>query len=190
MLSKGPERLGKRFYVHGQTAMLKSTLVMVGAVLAAALVGSILIEHLAPASVRTPQPDVIAVVAAAPLAAHATAVPKSADGHFWVEARANDKAVKFLVDTGASVVALTPLDAQRLGFDIRTLDYSRAVNTANGKTLAAEVTIHSLSVGESRVNEVRAMVIREGLDTSLLGMSYLGRLSRIEATPSSLILHP
>jgi aspartyl protease family protein len=168
--------------------MFKSTLVMAAAVLAAVMTGMFLLDHRAPAPIAA-----VAVTqdsAASTVSAHATAVPKAADGHFWVEASVNNKAVKFLVDTGASLVALTPSDAQRLGINLQDLTFDKPVMTASGKTLAAEVLITSLSVGESRVQDVRAIIIRDGLSTSLLGMSYLGRLSRIEATPRSLILHP
>ena len=119
-----------------------------------------------------------------------TAIPKATDGHFWAEARVNQTVVRFLVDTGASVVALTPEDARRLGVDPSHLIYDRDVTTAMGKTKAASVMIDSMGIGQSRMQNVEALVIRDGLSTSLLGMSYLGRLRRFEATPSSLILHP
>lgn len=119
-----------------------------------------------------------------------TAIPKAPDGHFWAEAHVNQTVVRFLVDTGASVVALTPEDARRLGVDPNSLNYDREVMTAMGKTKAAYLIIDSMGVGQSRMHDVEALVIREGLSTSLLGMSYLGRLRRFEATTSSLILHP
>jgi aspartyl protease family protein len=120
---------------------------------------------------------------------HATAIPKAQDGHFWANAMVNSHAVHFLVDTGATVVVLTEADAQRLGFDKSNLAYNRKVITAMGPTEAAQVTLASVDVGNSTVHNVDALIIPQG-GTSLLGMSYLGRLSRIEATPSSLILHP
>jgi aspartyl protease family protein len=121
--------------------------------------------------------------------AHVTAIPKAQDGHFWANATVNDKAVRFLVDTGATVVVLTEADAQRLGIDKASLTYDRKVITAMGPTQAAQVTLASVAVGGSTVHNVEALILPQG-GTSLLGMSYLGRLSRIEATPSSLILHP
>ena len=120
--------------------------------------------------------------------AHVTAIPKAQDGHFWANATVNDKAVRFLVDTGATVVVLTEADAQRLGIDKASLTYDRKVITAMGATQAATVTLASVAVGDSTVHNVEALIIPQG-GTSLLGMSYLGRLSRMEATPSSLILH-
>ena len=138
----------------------------------------------------------VAAVAAAPSSdtsttedSHATAIPKGQDGHFWANATVNSHAVHFLVDTGATVVVLTEADAQRLGFDKSNLTYDRKVITAMGPTQAAQVTLSSVEVGESTVHNVEALIIPQG-GTSLLGMSYLGRLSRMEATPSSLILHP
>lgn len=119
-----------------------------------------------------------------------TSIPKSQDGHYWAEARVNDASVKFLIDTGATIVALTPSDALRLGVDADELKYDRLVTTAMGKTEAAVVKLRSVHIGQTEVRDVDAIVIREGLSTSLLGMSYLGRLSGFEATRTALILKP
>ena len=77
----------------------------------------------------TPQPLRLARLDApgfAPAAARApsAAVLKGADGHFWAEGQVNGEPVRFLVDTGATAVALTPADAERLGFRPQDLDYS------------------------------------------------------------------
>lgn len=118
------------------------------------------------------------------------AVARSGDGHYWAEADIDGQAIRFLVDTGATNVVLTRADAQRLGIDPDQLTYDRPVMTAEGRTEAAAVVLDHLSIAGARVNRVEALVIGEGLETSLLGMSYLGRLSRFEATPTALILHP
>lgn len=115
---------------------------------------------------------------------------KASDGHFWADALVDGRAVHFLVDTGASSVSLTPKDAERLGVDMAGLVYDRAVRTVDGDSLAARVKLASVSVGGVRVANVEALVIGRGLPASLLGMSYLGRLSRLEATPTSLVLNP
>lgn len=120
----------------------------------------------------------------------AASIAKAGDGHYWAEADVNGRQVRFLVDTGASTVALTPGDARRLGINPVGLDYSYNVTTANGRTRAAAVQLASISIAGARVANVDALVIEHGLDTSLLGMTYLGRLSRFEATPTSLILRP
>ena len=130
----------------------------------------------------------------APQAAVATGqaaeVTKSADGHYWAEANVNGHDVHFLVDTGATAVALTAEDAQRLGFAPAGLNYAYQVTTANGPTLAAKVRLDSVAVAGAQVRDVDAFVIQAGLQNSLLGMTYLGRLSQFDATPTALILRP
>ena len=123
-------------------------------------------------------------------AGEAAEISKARDGHYWAEANVNGARVRFLVDTGASAVALTPLDAQRLGFDTTKLNYAYKVMTANGEAHAAAIKLASVSVAGARVSDVDALVLDKGLDTSLLGMTYLGRLSRFEATKTALILRP
>jgi len=74
--------------------------------------------------------------------------------------------------------------------DVAGLDYAYKVETANGDAHAARVNLASVAVAGARVNNVEAYVLDHGLPTSLLGMSYLGRLSAFEATPTSMILRP
>lgn len=117
-------------------------------------------------------------------------VLKGADGHYWAQADVDGKAVRFLVDTGATAVALTADDARRLGYDLRSLDYRYEVVTAEGKVKAAGVRLASVSIAGARVNDVDALILERGLSTSLLGMSYLGKLQSFEATRTALILKP
>lgn len=136
------------------------------------------------------QAQSMAAVAIAPIAEAPAQIAKASDGHYWAQASVNGRWVKFLVDTGASTVALTAADATRLGFNLAALTYDHPVVTAAGPTSAASVTLDVVSVAGARVDQVQALVLREGLATSLLGMSYLGRLSRFEATQTALILRP
>lgn len=144
---------------------------------------------------HTPRPRstemVLTAPASAPMASgQAASVLRGEDGHYWAEANVNGSAVKFLVDTGASAVALSPEDALRLGYQTSDLKFEYKVTTASGEARAARVKLASISVSGAEVRDVEAYVIEKGLQTSLLGMSYLGRLSRFEATPQALILHP
>tara|TARA_R110002051_G_scaffold65994_1_gene119640 strand:+ start:407 stop:925 length:519 start_codon:yes stop_codon:yes gene_type:complete len=134
----------------------------------------------------------VAIVAEAPAPASgsATRITRSADGHYWAEANIDGRAVKVLVDTGASVVALTREDAVRLGLHLTVDDFSATVVTAAGPVRAAAVELASVAVAGARVEQVAAMVVEDGLPHSLLGMSYLGRLSSLEATPAGLTLRP
>jgi aspartyl protease family protein len=118
----------------------------------------------------------------------AAQIVKAADGHFWAEAKVDGRAVRFLIDTGATAVALSQTDAKRLGIDTKALDYSYKVMTASGETRAASVKLASVSVAGAQVRDVEALVVEKGLETSLLGMSYLGRLSSFQATPRALVL--
>ena len=126
-----------------------------------------------------------------PKTPHASkAILKSSDGHFWADGEVGGRTVRFLVDTGATAVALTPEDAQRLGIDPADLHYGYKVVTAGGQIRAASVRLSSITVAGARLENVDALVIEKGLDTSLLGMTYLGRLSRFEATRGALVLQP
>lgn len=137
-------------------------------------------------------PALRAAVAIAPQASmgQPASIAKGADGHYWAEADVNGSRVRFLVDTGASAVALTTADARRLGIATEKLDYAYKVVTASGQTRAASVKLGRVSVAGARLDNVDALVIEDGLESSLLGMSYLGRLASFEATQTSLILRP
>lgn len=114
-------------------------------------------------------------------------IPRT-NGQFYAQGRVNSGSVKFLIDTGASTVALTLNDARKAGVDVRRLVYNQPVDTANGRTMAAAVNLKDVRIGGVRVTNVRALVLAEGLHISLLGMSYLGELQKVEVLPNQLIL--
>lgn len=109
-------------------------------------------------------------------------------GQFWANGTLNGGSVDFLVDTGASLVAITPDAAQAAGIDTYNLTYDVEVSTANGITRAARVRIDTLNVGPIVTYDIDALIIPEGLSHSLLGMSFLSRLQGYSATPDSLTL--
>lgn len=119
----------------------------------------------------------------------AVQIRKRPDGHFMVKMEASGIPLSMLVDTGASTVVLKPADAQRLGIDVERLRYSVPVQTANGTTYAASVRLRNLSVGTIVVEEVDALVAKQGaLKDNLLGMSFLSRLRSYEFTRDYLTL--
>jgi len=122
--------------------------------------------------------------------AHGTATFRSGlDGHFTINAEVNGAVVRTIFDTGASAVVLTHADAVKAGIDTDTLAYNISVQTANGTGRAAGITLDTLEVGGITRNRVRAFVAERGaLDTSLLGMSFLGTLSRYAVSGNSLEL--
>ncbi len=170
-----------------------AAIAMIGAVSAAASAEAVISlsrDHPAP-PLRQAETAIAPVQSdAAPATGEAASVVKAEDGHYWAEAAVNGEEVRFLVDTGASAVALTPDDALRLGFDPKTLNYAYTVTTASGQARAAQVKLATVAVAGAEVDNVDAYVIESGLKTSLLGMTYLGRLSQFEATQSALILRP
>jgi len=118
------------------------------------------------------------------------AVAMGQDGHYWAETRVNGHGVRMLVDTGATAVALSAADARRVGIDPGSLTYGIKIATAAGETRAARITLASVDVDGALVRNVDALVLDRDTDASLLGMSYLRRLSGFEATPETLRLHP
>ena len=98
-------------------------------------------------------------------------------GHFWTEARVDGRRVDFVVDTGASAIALRASDAARLGIHPAARDYSVKVSTANGVTRAALVRLSMVEVGNIVVRDVPALVhADEALGVNLLGMTFLSRV--------------
>ena len=111
------------------------------------------------------------------------------DGHYWTRALVNKKSsVEFMVDTGASVVALTYKDAQKMGLRPDQLDYRWEIRTAGGITMGASVKIDSIQINQVHVKNVDAMVLRSVLQQSLLGMSFLRELYSYEFRGDRMII--
>jgi aspartyl protease family protein len=111
-------------------------------------------------------------------------------GHFVVEASVDGKQVRFLVDTGATDVVLSPVDARRIGFDVGALKFTKTYRTANGIVAGAPVRLGRIAIGSIVVEDVRASVNGADMGRSLLGMSFLERLGGYEVTDGKLILRP
>ena len=111
------------------------------------------------------------------------------NGHFFAEAEINGRPVTVMVDTGASMVALTYDDARRAGVTPRDSEFTQQANTANGIAKFASIEIDRISIGGVQVRNVRAAVMEEGkLDTTLLGMSFLNKLGRVDMRSGRLVL--
>lgn len=101
-------------------------------------------------------------------------VPVAQDGHYYLTAEVNGVRVLFVVDTGASDIVLTQRDAERAGLNPAGLAYFGTAMTANGRVATAPVTLDRFAVGGVEETRVPAVVNGGALDTSLLGMSWLG----------------
>ena len=149
-------------------------------------------EFSTPAATETPNVATLAVEPPANVAQSArrkATISSRADGHYWTRALVNKKAsVEFMVDTGASVVALTYKDAQKMGLRPEKLDYRWEIRTAGGTTLGASVLIDSIQINQVKVENVEAMVLRTDLQQSLLGMSFLRELYSYEFRGNRMII--
>jgi aspartyl protease family protein len=116
-------------------------------------------------------------------------IKAGAHGHYYANAEINGRSVGVMIDSGASIVALTHEDAERAGIYVRDSDYTHRVNTANGIARIAPVTLDRVSIGDVTVRNVPAAVSEPGkLMTSLLGMSFLSRLQRVDMRSGVLML--
>ena len=116
-------------------------------------------------------------------------IARRIDGTFVVSGQVNDRDLRFIFDTGASTVVLTAESAQAVGFAPGALNYTVPVSTANGRTMAAPVTLDTLRVGSITERRVRALVARPAaLRENLLGMTFLERLTSYEVRANRLIL--
>ena len=122
-------------------------------------------------------------------ASRALTIRASAGGHFLIEADVDGTDIRFMVDTGATEVMLTPGDAARIGFDLRARHFTRQFNTAGGVVRAAPVTLRRLRIGQLVLRDVEAWVNEAPLFVSLLGMSFLKRLDGYEVEDGKLILY-
>src|SRR5262245_19651374 len=110
-------------------------------------------------------------------------------GHFQVEGSVDGRRLDFMVDTGATVVALRERDAGKLGIFPAPRDYTGLTATANGTIRVAPVRLPSLEVNGIRVYDVNAVVIPDhALSVNLLGMSFLSRVRRFEMANGRLVM--
>ena len=139
-----------------------------------------------------PVPAVVQPAAPAPAYSggpRTVVIERDGRGHFAIDGVVDGRRIGFMVDTGASVIALTERDAGRLGYHPGLRDYVSEVRTANGTVRAAPVKLDMVEVGGVMVRDVQAIVMPEGaLSENLLGLSFLSRLRRFEYREGRLIL--
>ena len=159
-----------------------------------ALAASLVVPRYARQMGATSRPVVPAAQPAAPVTAaeaysRSIVVPRDAHGHFQVDGRVEGRRLNFMVDTGASVIALTARDAARLGVHPAEREFTTEVRTANGAVRAAPITLDMVEVGDLVVRDVAALVLPDrALSDNLLGLSFLSRLRRFEYSGGKLVL--
>jgi aspartyl protease family protein len=120
-------------------------------------------------------------------APHETLLEREANGHFYVHAKVNGELVRFLVDTGASGVALTEKDARRVGISFSPSEFEEVGQGAAGPIRGKLVSLKSVEVDGKKVTDVRGVVL-QGSELSLLGQSYLSRIGEVEMRGDYMVL--
>ena len=119
---------------------------------------------------------------------HEMTISESDGGSYFVYGTVNDTQVKFLIDTGASDIVLSPGDARRAGIDLDRLTFDHPYESANGIGHGARLKLLSLKVGKIDLADVDAAVDKAEMSSSLLGMTFLRRLKSFQFADRKLIL--
>ncbi|HYD23926.1 MAG TPA: TIGR02281 family clan AA aspartic protease [Croceibacterium sp.] len=115
-------------------------------------------------------------------------LPRESDGHFYADVAVDGATTRMLVDTGASVVALTGADADALGIEWDPDAVRPVAQGASGAVYGVDVTIERMQLGSLEAQAVEAIVVPDGLGTSLLGQSFLGQIQRVEIGHDQMVL--
>ena len=117
-----------------------------------------------------------------------TVLPRADDGHFYAEVTVDGASAHMLVDTGATMIALTAEDAEAMGITWSDSDVVPVARGANGIVYGVPVTLGLVQLGEFEAKDVAATVVPEGLDISLLGQTFLSRINRVEMEQDRMVL--
>jgi aspartyl protease family protein len=133
-----------------------------------------------PASVMTtPSPEI---------PGSATELRRAGDGHFYAGVTTNGHAITMLVDTGASVVALTGADARAAGLHWNPAQLGVVAQGANGPIRGVALRLDRVTLGSHEAYNVEAVIIPEGLPISLLGQSFLATIEPVRIEKDRMLL--
>lgn len=169
--------------------MIRLFAIAFGAILAMMLVAGAIMPEADSASTGPAAPAPTQSASAAVSDAQALVLRRDGSGQFHVTALVEGQDVRFLVDTGADVVALTIDEAEQLGLPVDPGSFQPMMQTASGVGYGAPVTIDSLEVGGQEFRSVPAVVV-EGLTVNLLGQSVLRQLGKVELSGDRMIIRP
>lgn len=117
-----------------------------------------------------------------------TVLEREGNGHFYTHAKVNDsELIHFVVDTGATVVALTVDDAERLGIPVDPSEFTVVGEGASGPVRGKDIMLKSVEVEGKRVENVRGVIL-DGSRLSLLGQAYLSRMGEVEMSGDYMVL--
>ena len=146
-------------------------------------------SKMTPAAATTVQKTAAPAVTVAQASGRTLSIPQDQRGHFATDGRIDGQRIGFMVDTGASLVALNETAAARFGVRPTPGDYTSRVTTANGTVKAARTRIAMIELGDLIVRDVDALVLPDdALSENLLGLSFLSKLKRFEYANGKLVL--
>ncbi|MGY3583862.1 aspartyl protease family protein [Bradyrhizobium sp. USDA 4341] len=146
-------------------------------------------SKMSPAAATTAKQTMAPAVTVAQASARTLSIAPDPRGHFATDGRIDGQRINFMVDTGASVVALNETSAARFGLRPVPGDYTSRVTTANGTIKAARARLAMIEIGGLTVRDVDALVLPdEALSENLLGLSFLSKLKRFEYANGKLLL--
>lgn len=119
--------------------------------------------------------------------ADAMVLRRDGSGQFHLTAQVNGQDTRFLIDTGADLVALTMEDAEALGIVVDTGNFQPMIQTASGTGYGAQVSIDELTFGGSTFRDVPAIVV-DGLEVNLLGQNVLRKLGKVELSGDRMVI--
>jgi aspartyl protease family protein len=126
--------------------------------------------------------------AEAPHVTGEVALQREADGHFYAQASVNGTPVRFLVDTGASTIALTRADAERVGLLFTDSEFTGSAQTASGSVGVKPLTLDKVELGNLNPGPVDAAIVDKGLGISLLGQSWLKKMNSVTIEGDKMVL--
>ncbi|HSI20095.1 MAG TPA: TIGR02281 family clan AA aspartic protease [Sphingomonas sp.] len=153
-----------------------------------ALLAVVIVGIAAGLAIPTARPVAVAPASAAPADTPvATVIDRAASGHFLAVADVNEEPIRFVVDTGADIVALTQEDARRAHVDFDPLAFDVIGHGASGEVRGQEVRIESIVLDGKRASNVHGVVL-EGGEVSLLGQSYLRHIANVQIQGDTMTL--
>lgn len=112
------------------------------------------------------------------------------DGHFWADAQVNGRAVRFMIDSGATTTAMSRASAAAAGVSVSDSGFPVSIDTANGTVAARRARIDRLQIGSIQASDLAIVVAEEFGDTDVLGMNFLSQLESWRVEGQFLILQP
>jgi aspartyl protease family protein len=135
-----------------------------------------------------PNPWMKDEVLAAAVSTFPVELPRAGDGHFYADVSVDGVESRMLVDTGASMIALTGRDAEAMGIRWDSSEVQPIGKGASGTVYGVPVTLNRVELGRFDIHNVQAVVVPEGLDISLLGQSFLTRIPSVAISDGTLTL--